>query len=144
MCYAEKNYNPEVIIDVATLTGACLHALGHFFTALMSKDEELRAKLIESAMLTGDRVWHFPLDDDFKPAIESDVADIANTGKSSYLAGTTTAGLFLSNFVDKPKWAHLDIAGTADSVPGIDYISSKCSAGAAVRLLIDFVLNYSK
>ncbi len=144
LCYAEKNYKPEVIIDVATLTGACLYALGHFFTALMTKDDELGLKLTESGMLTGDRVWPLPLDDDFKKAIESDVADIANTGKPNYKAGTITAGWFLSNFVDKAKWAHIDIAGTSDGVPGIDYISSKGSAGAAVRLLVDFVLNYSK
>ena len=142
LCYAEKNYNPEVIIDVATLTGACLYALGHFFTGLMTKDNELGLKLTESGMLTGDRVWPLPLDDDFKKAIESNVADIANTGKSNYKGGTITAGWFLSNFVDKAKWAHLDIAGTSDGVPGVDYINSNGSAGAAVRLLINFILNY--
>ncbi|MFH1644631.1 MAG: leucyl aminopeptidase [bacterium] len=144
LCYAEKNYNPDVMIDVATLTAACVYALGHFFTGLMTKNKELEESLIESAMLTGDRVWPLPFDDDFKPAIESDVADIANTGKPNYKAGTVTAGWFLSNFVDKSKWAHLDIAGTSDGVPGIDYIDSKCSAGAAVRLLINFILNYEK
>ena len=143
LCYAEKFYNPEVIIDVATLTGACLYALGHFFTAVMTKNDDIGAKLQAVGLVTGDRVWPLPLDDDFRDAIKSDVADIANTGASNYKAGTITAGWFLKNFVDKSKYAHLDIAGTADGVPGISYLG-KGATGAGVRLLTEFVLNYNK
>lgn len=143
LCYAEKFYNPEVIIDIATLTGACLYALGHSFTAVMTKNDDIGAKLQAVGLVTGDRVWPLPLDDDFKDAIKSNVADIANTGSSNYKAGTITAGWFLKNFVDKSKWAHLDIAGTADGVPGVSYLG-KGSTGAGVRLLTEFVLNYNK
>lgn len=144
LCYAEKFYNPDVIIDLATLTGACVVALGHFFTALMTKDENLKSQLQRFGWITGDRVWPLPLYDDYKQAIKSEVADIANTGLRKYGAGTITAGFFLSNFVEKSKWAHLDIAGTADGVPGISYLNSHGSAGAGVRLLIEFILNYKK
>jgi leucyl aminopeptidase len=143
LSFAEKFYKPEVIIDVATLTGACLYALGHFFTALMTKNEDIGAKLQAVGLVTGDRVWPLPLDEDFKDAIKSDVADIANTGALNYKAGTITAGCFLKNFVDKAKYAHLDIAGTADGVPGISYLG-KGATGAGVRLLTEFVLNYNK
>lgn len=143
LSYAEKFYNPEVIIDIATLTGACLYALGHFFTGLMTRNDDIGTKLQAVGLVTGDRVWPLPMDEDFKDAIKSDVADIANTGAANYKAGTITASWFLKNFVDKAKWAHLDIAGTADGVPGISYIG-KGASGAGVRLLSEFVLNYNK
>lgn len=143
LCYAEKFYNPDVIIDIATLTGACVTALGHSFTALMTKSAKLSGMLESCGEMTGDRVWELPLDDDFKDAIKSDVADISNCGKPTYKAGTITAGFFLSNFVDKADWAHLDIAGTADSVPGVNYLG-KGATGVGVRLLVDFVLKYKK
>ncbi|MBY0353790.1 leucyl aminopeptidase [Candidatus Babeliales bacterium] len=144
MCYAEKFYNPDVMIDIATLTGACLFALGYFYTGLMTQDEELMRVLPEIGKKTGDRVWPLPLDDDFKPANNSLVADLSNSGSRSYKAGTITAACFLSEFVSKARWAHLDIAGTADGVPGnISYLG-KTSAGAGIRLLVDFVLNFKK
>jgi leucyl aminopeptidase len=143
LCYAEKIYNPDVILDIATLTGACVISLGHFFSGLMTKDEVLGTKLQAVSLVTGDRVWPLPLDDDFKDAIKSEVADISNIGARNYGGGTITAGLFLSNFVEKAKWAHIDIAGTADNVPGINYLG-KGSAGAGVRLLAEFVCNYNK
>jgi leucyl aminopeptidase len=132
-----------VIVDIATLTGACVYALGHFFSGLMTKDEVLGTKLHAVSLITGDRVWPLPLDDDFKDAIKSDVADISNTGAPAYKAGTITAAWFLSNFVEKSKWAHLDIAGTADGVPGVSYMG-KGASGVGVRLLSEFVLNYKK
>ncbi len=143
LCYAEKFYKPEVIIDIATLTGLCLHFFGHFYTALLTKDEILGTKLQAVSLVTGDKVWPAPFDDDFKDAIKSDVADIANIGSTAYRGGTITAAWFLSNFVEKAKWAHLDIAGTADSVPGISYFG-KGATGAGVRLLTEFVMNYVK
>jgi len=143
LCYAESKYKPDVIIDVATLTGACLHALGHFYTGLMTEDTDLCWKLEEAAERTGDKVWQLPMDADFKKANKSEVADIANTGSPAYLAGTIIGACFLSAFVEKTPWAHLDIAGTADGVPGINYLS-KGATGAGVRLLTDFVMNYKK
>ena len=143
LCYAEKFYNPDVIIDVATLTGACLYSLGHSFTALMTEDEKLSGMLQDSGQLTGDRVWRLPLDEDFKGAIKSEVADISNCGSRKYLASTVTAGWFLSNFVDNAAWVHLDIAGTAEGVPDVSYLG-KGATGAGVRLLVDFVMKYKR
>jgi leucyl aminopeptidase len=143
LCYAEKIYKPDVIIDIATLTGACLYALGHSYTALMTKDEKLSALLISSGEITGDKVWPLPFDDDFKGAIKSKVADIANCGTPKYKAGTITAGFFLSKFVEKTPWVHLDIAGTADSVPCVNYLGSGAT-GVGVRLFVDFVMKYKK
>jgi len=107
----------------------------------MTQDEDLMTQLPEIGRKTGDKVWPLPLDNDFKAANKSLVADVANTGSSAYKAGTITAGCFLSEFVDKARWAHIDIAGTADAVPGVNYLG-KTSAGTAIRLLTDFVENF--
>lgn len=141
--YAEKNYNPEVMIDIATLTGACAYSLGHFYSAIMTRDQALCDALDEIGKLTGDKVWQLPLEDDYKDAIKSDVADISNTGSKAYLAGTVTATCFLENFVEKARWAHLDIAGTADAIPGVNYMG-KGASGVGVRLFVEFVMNYKK
>lgn len=141
LCYAEKFYNPAVIIDIATLTGACLYALGYFYTGLMTQDDDLLAALPSIGNLTGDRVWPLPLDDDFKPANNSQTADISNSGSGEYKAGTIIGACFLQEFVKNAKWAHLDIAGTADNVPGISYLG-KGSAGAGIRLFTEFIMNY--
>jgi leucyl aminopeptidase len=139
--YAERHYNPEVMIDIATLTGACAYSLGHFYSAIMTRDQALCDTLSAAGKLTGDKVWQLPLEDDYKDAIKSDVADISNTGSKAYLAGTVTATCFLENFVTKARWAHLDIAGTADSVPGVNYMG-KGASGVGVRLFVEFVMNY--
>ena len=137
LCYAEKYYDPDVILDIATLTGASVVALGHFFTALLCRDEKLCEQLEKVGKLTGDRLWRLPLDDVFAPALKSDFADLSNCGTPAYSGGTITAGMFLENFVENPKWAHLDIGGTAHDVPGI-----KGASGVGVRLFIDYILNY--
>ncbi len=141
LCYAEKFYTPETIIDVATLTGACLMALGYFYTGLMTQDDTLLEVLPKIGFATGDRTWPLPLDDDFKAANNSPVADLRNTGSDEYKAGSITAGCFLQEFVKNARWAHLDIAGTADGVPGISYLG-RTSAGAGIRLLVEFLMNY--
>ena len=143
LCYAEKFYNPSVIIDIATLTGACAYALGHFYTALLTQNDELSQKLQASGLNTGDKVWPLPFDDDFKKANKSEVADVQNSGARAYLAGTIIGACFLSLFVEKTPWAHLDIAGTAHEVPDINYLS-RGSTGAGVRLLVDYILNYKQ
>ena len=143
LCYAEEFYKPDIIIDIATLTGACVYALGYFYSGLMTQDAQLQEVLSRIGQLTGDRVWPLPLDDDYKPANKSDVADVANSGSSIYKAGTITAACFLQEFVEKSRWAHIDIAGTADSVPGINYLG-KGSAGASIRLLVEFIMSYHR
>jgi leucyl aminopeptidase len=139
LCYAEKFYKPTYIIDIATLTGAVLYALGHFYTGLMTKDRELADILVKLGKTTGDRVWELPLDDDFKEANKCDVADIHNNGSSAYYAGTIVGACFLSNFVSKARWVHLDVAGTAHDVTGVNYVG-KGATGASMRLLAAFVL----
>jgi leucyl aminopeptidase len=143
LCYAEKFYKPDIMIDIATLTGAVLYGLGHFYTGMMSKDRELVEMFSNLGKLTGDRVWELPLDDDFKEAIKSEVADIRNSGSSAYYAGTITAACFLHNFVDKVRWVHLDVAGTAHDVTGINYIG-KGATGASMRLLAEFILSMNQ
>jgi leucyl aminopeptidase len=141
LCYAEEKYQPDVIIDIATLTGACLYALGHFYTAVMTQDEKLAQTLVDLGKKTGDRMWELPLDDDFMKANNSEVADVNNTGSRAYLAGTIIGACFLSKFVDKARWAHLDIAGTSNDVPGVSYLG-KGATGAAIRALVGFVMEY--
>lgn len=141
LCYAEKYYSPDVIIDIATLTGACVVSLGLYFTGLMSKNDELCEELIEIGKKCGDKLWRLPMTDDYEPAIKSDVADLSNSGKSEYSAGTITAGLFLNHFVEKTPYAHLDIAGTSDGVLGISHLG-KGATGVGVRLFIEYIQNY--
>jgi len=143
LAYAVKHYKPAAIVDVATLTGACAYALGPFFTGLMSQDEDLIERLQESAEYCGDRVWELPLNDDYKPAIKSAVADISNIGSRKYNAGAITAAFFLKEFVNDTPWAHLDIAGTAFNVPDISYYRRESATGAAVRLLIDLAMHWA-
>jgi leucyl aminopeptidase len=110
LTYAQR-FDPEVIIDAATLTGACVVALGKHATGLMTKDDELAEQLLASGNATMDRAWRLPLWDDYQQQLESGFADVANIGGK--YAGAITAGCFLSRFVNGCRWAHLDIAGTA-------------------------------
>lgn len=141
LCYAEKFYQPDIIIDIATLTGACAYALGHFYTAIVTKDRQLAETFIEIGKKTGDRIWELPLDDDFMEANKSDVADLSNSGSRAYLAGTIIGACFLSKFVEKARWAHLDIAGTAHDVTGVNYVG-KGATGAGIRALVKFIMSY--
>jgi len=142
LSYVEKHYKPDAIVDLATLTGACLYALGPFFCGMMGKHEGLLKKVQRASDLSGDRVWNLPFHDDYKPAIKSTVADISNIGSKKYLAGTVTAGFFLKNFVKDTPWVHLDIAGTAFNVPDISYFRDGAT-GFGVRLLVELALNWS-
>lgn len=144
LCYAEKFYKPDVMIDIATLTGACMQSLGHFYAGLMTRDSKLAETLHQLGLLTGDKVWLLPMDDDFKEAIKSDVADMANTGAGAiYGGGTVTASHFLENFVSNTRWAHIDMAGVADHVPGFNYLG-RGATGAGVRLLTEFVIEFKR
>jgi leucyl aminopeptidase len=141
LAYAVKNYKPTAIIDLATLTGACVIALGHFYAGLLSDQENLVDHIEKAAAMSGDRVWQLPLDNDFKASIVSDIADMSNIGKPSYMAGTITAAFFLRNFVDDTPWAHLDIAGTAFNVPDMSYYRSGAT-GFGVRLLVQLLTHW--
>ena len=104
-------YKPAVVIDIATLTGACIIALGHHPSGLLGNDDTLAADLIEAGELSGDRVWRLPLWEEYQEQLKSNFADMANIGGRP--AGTVTAASFLSRFTEDYTWAHLDIAGTA-------------------------------
>lgn len=142
LSYAVKHYKPDAIIDVATLTGSCAHALGPFYCGLMSNHDDLVEKVNEASEVTGDRVWRLPLSDDYKPSIKSVVADICNIGSPKYLAGAITAALFLQNFVDDVPWVHLDIAGVAFDVPDIPYYRPHSATGFGVKLLTAVAMNW--
>lgn len=141
LSYITKHYRLDSLIDLATLTGACSHALGPIFSGLLSKDDLLVTRIERAAKRSGDRVWRLPLTDEYQAAIKSDIADIKNVGSPRYRAGATTAACFLSHFVGDVPWAHIDIAGTAFDVPDVSYFRSGAT-GYGVRLLVELVLNW--
>lgn len=141
LAYAVKHFKPDAIIDVATLTGACIYAVGPFFSALLSDNDELAQRVQEAALSSGDAVWRLPFTPDFKEAVKSPIADIQNVGNPSIAAGTITAAWFLRHFTDDVPWVHLDIASTAFNVPNISYYG-KGGTGSSVRLLIDVARNW--
>jgi len=138
LAYAVKRYRPRAVLDVATLTGACSVALGRHAIGLLGTDPDLLDRVKHSAYASGERVWELPLWDEYYEQIKSDVADLKNTGGRP--AGTITAAAFLSRFVGKTPWAHLDIAGSMWSDDTRHYIA-KGATGAGVRLLIQFLLD---
>lgn len=143
LSYAVKHYTLDAIIDIATLTGACEVALGKFYCGMMSEHDELVERVQEASCISGDRVWRLPLNDDFKPAVVSSVADLANIQNPRYKAGTITAAHFLQNFVDDVPWVHLDIAGVAFDVPDMPYFRPGAT-GFGVRLMIALAMDWEK
>jgi leucyl aminopeptidase len=138
LTYAVKHYQPDVLIDLATLTGSCIRTLGTYAGGLFSNNDELVGKLNDSADRTGERLWRLPLWDDYKKELKSDVADLKNFSGSPS-AGAITAAKFLEEFIEKhPAWAHLDIAGVA--VSDSEFASQKSATGFGIRLLIDYML----
>ncbi len=130
---------PDVIIDVATLTGACVVALGHYTSGLFTEDDKLASKLLRLSEATGEKMWRLPLDEDLEEEIKGTYADIQNVGKSRY-GGAITAALFLKKFVDGVKsWAHIDIAGPAFLNSEWKYYSPGAT-GQPVRTLLEFIL----
>jgi leucyl aminopeptidase len=132
LTYAER-YEPVAVIDIATLTGACVIALGHVASGLFANDDRLAEELLKAADEAHDRAWRMPLWDDYQDQLKSNFADFANIGGRP--AGSVTAACFLARFTRKYKWAHLDIAGTA-------WRSGKEKGATArpVPLLVQFLL----
>jgi len=129
-------YEPEALVDVATLTGACVVALGHQAVGLMGNDQGLIDEIGDAGERAGERVWQLPLWDEYREQLKSDVADIKNTGGRP--AGTITAGMFLREFVGSMTWAHLDIAGTAWAERSGPYQPTG-PTGVGVRLLAEWI-----
>jgi len=139
LAYAAER-KPAEIIDFATLTGACVIALGAHASGLMGTGEKLKKALKASGDFTYDRVWELPMHEEYQEQIKSDIADIRNIGGRE--AGTITAACFLSRFVGDIPWAHLDIAGTAWNMKGTE-LSAKGATGAGVRLIVDYLIKKS-
>jgi leucyl aminopeptidase len=127
---------PDALIDVATLTGACMIALGKRYAGLMSNDDALAAEMLEAAGAAGERAWRLPLPQEYRKELDSEVADLKNVGDR--YGGALTAGLFLQEFVDGQPWAHLDIAGPARGDSDDGYLA-KGATGAAVRTLLSWL-----
>ena len=136
LTYAER-FAPEVVVDIATLTGACVIALGHVATGLFANDQKLADELLAAGEDAWDRCWQMPLWEDYQEQLRSNFADMANIGGRP--AGSITAASFLARFTRKQRWAHLDIAGTAWK-SGRD----KGSTGRPVPLLVRFALRHAK
>jgi leucyl aminopeptidase len=133
LTYCER-FEPDVVIDVATLTGACVIALGHHATGLMSNDDQLAADLAAAGDAIVDRAWRLPLWEEYQKQLDSPFADMKNVGGAP--AGVLTAGCFLSRFAEDMRWAHLDIAGSAWKWGGDDG-----ATGRPVGLLTQFLLD---
>ncbi len=135
LTYSER-FEPRCIIDVATLTGACVIALGHPASGLLSNDDRLASQLLQCGDEVVDRAWRLPLWNDYQSQIDSEFADIKNVGGMS--AGTITAACFLSRFTEKQSWAHLDVAGTAWKWKG-----NEGATGRPTGLLTQFLIHQS-
>lgn len=134
LTYGIDKFKPASLVDIATLTGACMAALGDINSGLFSTDETMVSELQAAATDSGDKVWRLPLEDDYQELLDSNFADIANIGGP--LAGATTAACFLSRFVKDTAWAHLDVAGTAWHSGG----KNKGATGRPVPLLVTYLL----
>ncbi len=137
LTYAQKHYKPRALIDLATLTGGVVIALGSIRAGMFSNDDRLAAALAAAGERVHERLWRLPLDDDYLELIKGDDSDLKNTGGRS--ADPVIGGMFLKQFVDeKVPWAHLDIAGTATTDKDQPYCP-KGATGFGVRLLIDYL-----
>jgi leucyl aminopeptidase len=139
LSYARR-YEPSAVVDCATLTGACVVALGDHASGLMGNDEDLIAELQTAGEATGEKVWPLPLFDEYTEQIKGDTADIKNSGGRG--GGALTAGAFLKEFAEFP-WAHLDVAGTANGKKGNAY-TPKGATGVPARLLVEFLLGRTR
>ncbi len=136
-----KRYKPDAVIDIATLTGACVAALGTFATGMLGNNDELKERVNQAGKKCHERVWELPLWKEYYDLIKSNIADIKNTGGK--YAGTITAACFLGEFVEDFPWVHLDIAGTFLVEKDTPYIR-KGASGVGVRLLTQLILDWKK
>lgn len=141
LTYTQQKFKPRVIVDMATLTGAQVVALGNKVTGVMSNDDKVADAIADSFKAVGEEVWRLPLPDFYDKQLDSTIADMQNIGGNP---GTVTAALFLQRFIDKDqKWAHLDIAGPAmNDGEGWRLWSAKSATGTPVRPLVEFAENY--
>jgi len=136
LTYAER-FKPAAVIDIATLTGACVVALGAIRSGMFAKDDLLADGLYAAGQTTGDLCWRLPLDDDYADGLKTNFADVANVGGRA--GGAITAAKFLQRFTDKFPWAHLDIAGSAWKSG-----AAKGATGRPVGLLVEYLMAHAK
>jgi leucyl aminopeptidase len=139
--YTQDRFKPKMMINLATLTGAVVVALGNEYAGLFSNDDDLANQIFEAGKKTDEKVWRFPLSDAYDRDIDSDIADMRNTNKTKGAAGSITAAQFLQRFVNKTKWAHLDIAGVT-WIKAPNDLCPKGATGFGVRLLNQLVADY--
>lgn len=139
LAYCVDKYKPAAMVDLATLTGACVVALGHYAAGVLGNDGHLLESLEQAGDVTGERLWRLPLWDDYGKLIEGKHADLCNIGPKGE-AGTIAGACFLKNFAGDTPWAHIDIAGTAWGGKHISYWDSKYATGFGVRLLTQWVI----
>ena len=142
LSYGERKYTPKAIIDFATLTGACIVALGTNVAAIVSNDERLTKKINDASKRTTEEVWELPLNQDYMDMIKSEVADMKNVGIGR-AAGPITAAAFLKNAIENPPWTHIDIAGVAwtQGATKEKSYNPKGATGFGVRLILDYLQN---
>lgn len=140
LAYGVEQFHPDRIVDVATLTGAVILGLGHHYTAILGNNDQLVEQLVAAGKTCGEPLWRLPLGREYTKQIESQVADLKNTGGRP--GGTITAAAYLEKFIGETPWAHLDIAGTAWDFTEKTYIP-KGPSGVAVRTLLEFIRNQS-
>ncbi|MBI2172594.1 MAG: leucyl aminopeptidase [Candidatus Aenigmarchaeota archaeon] len=136
--YVEKNYKPSAIIDIGTLTGSCIIALGYHASGLISTDDKLAKRLAEAGEKSHERVWQLPFWEEYQEVYKSDNADVRNVAKEKYGPGAISGAVFIKQFVEKTPWAHLDIAGPAWLSSGRDYIPAG-GTGWGVRLMAQLI-----
>lgn len=143
LAYADKNLDPDYLLDIATLTGAATLGLGRQYAAMYTRDEKLADQLSAAGEASGERVWHMPLIDEYADSLLSDVADLNHTAeKGDGSAGSVTAALYLEQFVGERKWLHLDIAGPGRSESDSGE-NPKGGTGFGVRLLVNWIVSLS-
>jgi leucyl aminopeptidase len=140
LVYAAR-FQPDAVVDIATLTGTCAAALGGVAAGLFSTDNQLRDNLITAANVTAEKLWPLPLFPEYEKAIESDTADIKNSGGRR--GGIGASATFLKHFVSYPAWAHVDMAGLAFEAEDNPYVPGKGATGYGVRLLTEFARRWS-
>ena len=136
MLFRSERYEPSAVIDIATLTGACVIALGHVVCGLFANDDKLAQDVLAAGETSHDRAWRLPLHEEYQDQLKSNFADFANIGGRP--AGAVTAACYLARFAKKFKWVHLDVAGTAWKSG-----KEKGSTGRPVPLLTQFLIDRS-
>ncbi len=139
VAFTEKNLKPDCIIDIATLTGACLVCFGEFIAALLSNNDRLAEAVFKAGEKTGEKLWRLPLDKDYDDLIKSDIADVKNVGQGRN-AGTIVGAAFIKRFIKDVPWAHIDIAGTSWYSKARGY-KPKYATGYGVRLFVELFKN---